>query len=183
MINLPKWLFESIRVTMLWLVSTLAMSLEAQDQTSTTEPGSLSSGDETRADSKPDTSTPGDWSAKMESLIWTVLQESDYEITRIERVTCNEPTCEIHFTGVGFGPLDTRLGPDSSDLLREMLIVLGVRTDVEDEFIVKQGNLGSREEYPGSRLMILRLSTEPPDHPRRLDGFTPILQEGDEPRD
>ncbi|MDE0001621.1 MAG: hypothetical protein OXQ29_02860 [Rhodospirillaceae bacterium] len=182
MINLPKWLCELMRVTMLSLVSTLAMSLEAQDETPTTEPRSFSSGDQTRADSKPDTSTPREWSAKMESLVWTVLQESGYEITRIERITCNEPTCEIHFTGVGFGPLDTRLGPGSSDLLREVMIALGVRTDVEDEFIVKQGNLGSREEYPGSRLMILRLSTEPPDLPRRLDGFTPILQEGDEPQ-
>ena len=119
----------------------------------------------------------------MESLVWAALQESDYEITRIESVTCIEPTCDIHFTGVGFGPTDTRLAPGANSVLEVMLIELGIRSDEKDKFVVKQGSLGSRKEYPGSRVMVLRISTEPPDLPRRLDGFTPNQPEGGEPRD
>ena len=177
-IEYPKWRFRWVLATTLSLVASLAMPLDAQDETQSIEPRSFSSGAQTGTGSQPGTYTPSEWSAKMELLVWTALQESDYEITRIERVTCDEPTCEIHFTVVGFGPTDTRLPPMGS-FVTNMFRSIG--TDEQGVMTVRQASLGSREEYPGSRLMVLRLSTEPPVLPRRLDGYTPDLRDGGEP--
>lgn len=97
-----------------------------------------------------------EWSAKMESSIWAALQRSGRPFTSIDRVQCNEPTCEIYFTVAR--PAERLLNQDLVNLPHELIALVG--RDENGEPIVKQANFGSREIYPGVRTLVIKLSTE-----------------------
>ena len=108
----------------------------------------------------------GDWSATMESAIWAILQASGRNFSRIELVTCNEPTCDIRFTGADYRQRDQGFG-SWGDFGIEIMRKVG--TDDEGEQIIKQATYSIQEEYPGTWVMVLRISSEPPNLP---DAFT-----------
>ena len=109
----------------------------------------------------------GDWSATMESAIWTILQASGRDFSRIELVTCNEPTCDIRFTGADYRQRDQGFG-SWGDFGIEIMRKVG--TDDKGEQIIKQATYSIQEEYPGIWVMVLRISSEPPNLPMRLQG-------------
>ena len=104
--------------------------------------------------------SPGEWSTRMESSIWSVLQASSGQFSTIELVECNRPKCEVHFTGVEYRQAEQGLGSWGGAFSE---ILQGFGKDEHGAPIIRQANIGFREKFPGTWVIVLQLSTESAD--------------------
>ena len=123
------------------------------------------------------------------AAVWAVIGLAIITFVYLLRVTA---PLGRHYTGRGWGPhISNRIGWVVMELPTTAIFLLVYFTgDSARQFVplvflaMWQGHYlhrtfvypfrtrGSREEYPGSRLMVLRLSTEPPGLPRQPDWGT-----------